>query len=241
VDLGQVFDAGILALVRFAGQASRAIRIDRPADYLSIIIAAVVAILGWDLLFELPDLPASTYADVNLLEGLVMLLMAGAAGGVVLAEKWTTRLISLGTAGFLVCFYFMLNRAPDLALTQLLIETATLVLMLLLLGRFPQAAQAADEADKDFGPRKGLAAALSVGLSVIVFFFILQVTAKPHPRLMGGHFIEQTLALAGGANAVNTILVDFRGFDTMFEITVLCIAALGCLGLLMRTRKRRRA
>jgi multisubunit Na+/H+ antiporter MnhB subunit len=192
--------------------------------------------LGWNLEMQLPPLPNGPFAELNTLEGLVLALMAGAAIAVVLAERWTIGLISLSTVGFLVCFFFMLQRAPDLALTQMLIESATLVLLLLLLGRFPQAAQAADEADKDFTPRKGLAAVLSIATGFAVFFLILYMTSKPHPHPMGRHFLEQTLPLAHGANAVNTVLVDFRGFDTMFEITVLCIAALGCLGLLMRPR-----
>lgn len=241
VDLGTVFDSALHALLRLAGRVAAFIRTDQPSDYLSIIVAAVVVIMGWPLLFDLPFLPGKPIADLNLLEGLLLALMAGAAIGVVLASKWTTRLISLSTAGFLVCFFFMLQRAPDLALTQMLVESATLVLLLLLLGRFPQAAQAADENDQDFTPRKGLAAALSIGVAIVVFFLILHMTAEPHPRLMGPHFITQTWPLAHGANAVNTVLVDFRGFDTMFEITVLCIAALGCLGLLMRPRSRKEA
>jgi NADH:ubiquinone oxidoreductase subunit 5 (subunit L)/multisubunit Na+/H+ antiporter MnhA subunit/multisubunit Na+/H+ antiporter MnhB subunit len=235
-ELGALFDRAVLALVRFAGHVARFIRVDRPADYLTIIIAALALILGWELVMEMPPLPAGPYAELNTLEGLVLALMAGAGVAVVLAERWTIGLISLSTVGFLVCFFFMLQRAPDLALTQMLIESATLVLMLLLLGRFPQAAQAADEADKDFSPRKALAALLSFATAIVIFFLILYMTAHPHPRLMGRHFLEQTLPLAHGANAVNTVLVDFRGFDTMFEITVLCIAALGCLGLLMRPR-----
>jgi NADH:ubiquinone oxidoreductase subunit 5 (subunit L)/multisubunit Na+/H+ antiporter MnhA subunit/multisubunit Na+/H+ antiporter MnhB subunit len=238
-DLGEIFDRGILALTRLSSRVARLIRMDYPADYLSIIIAAGALILGWAVFFVLPPLPAGPWADISLLEGLLLALMAASVIGVVLAEKWTTRLLWLSTAGFLVCFYFMLAKAPDLALTQMLIETATLVLMLLLLGRFPAAAQAADEGKRDFNPRRGVAAVLSLGLAVAVFFLMLHVTAAPHPRRIGHHFLEQTRPLALGANAVNTILVDFRGFDTLFEITVLCIAALGCLGLLMRRRDRR--
>jgi multisubunit Na+/H+ antiporter MnhB subunit len=144
----------------------------------------------------------------------------------------------LGIVGFLVCFYFMLNKAPDLALTQMLIESATLVLLLLLLGRFPNDAQNDEAKDAGRSPRKALSVLISVALGLVVFFYMLQITAKPHPQPMGTDFLTQTLPLALGSNAVNTVLVDFRGFDTMFEITVLCIAALGCIGLLMRWKEK---
>jgi multisubunit Na+/H+ antiporter MnhB subunit len=194
-------------------------------------------ILGITVLAVLPLEPLGKALPPTLLESLVLTLMAGSALVVVMAGRWTTRLISLRTAGFLVCFYFMLHRAPDLALTQMLIEVATLVLMLLLLGRFPQAAQTDELNDQKFTRRKGLAAISSVGLGLLMFSIMLHMTSKPHPNPMGRGFLEQTLPLAMGGNAVNTVLVDFRGWDTMFEITVLVIAALGCLGLLMRPSK----
>jgi multisubunit Na+/H+ antiporter MnhB subunit len=63
------------------------------------------------------------------------------------------------------------------------------------------------------------------------------MSATPHPERIGPRFLETTVELAKGSNAVNTILVDYRGFDTMFEITVLFIAMLGCLGLIMRRKR----
>jgi len=66
---------------------------------------------------------------------------------------------------------------------------------------------------------------------------VLMVTADSHPEPIGRGLLEQTIPLAKGSNAVNTILVDFRGFDTLGEISVLVIASLGCLGLLMRHKR----
>jgi NADH:ubiquinone oxidoreductase subunit 5 (subunit L)/multisubunit Na+/H+ antiporter MnhA subunit/multisubunit Na+/H+ antiporter MnhB subunit len=237
LDLGAAFDGSIAGLVHFAKRASYWGRINHPTDYLPVIVTAVTLILGVTVLVVLPLEPLGKSLPPTLLESLVLTLMAGSALVVVMAGRWTTRLISLSTAGFLVCFYFMLHRAPDLALTQMLIEVATLVLLLLLLGRFPQAAQTDELNDQSFTRRKGLAALSSAGLGLLMFSIMLHMTAKPHPAPMGRGFLEQTLPLAMGGNAVNTVLVDFRGWDTMLEITVLVIAALGCLGLLMRPSK----
>ena len=67
--------------------------------------------------------------------------------------------------------------------------------------------------------------------------FILVVTAQPGPDRIGQRFLDTTLELAKGSNAVNTILVDYRGLDTLFEITVLFIAMLACLGLVTRFKR----
>ena len=66
---------------------------------------------------------------------------------------------------------------------------------------------------------------------------ILVMTAQPHPNLLGSYFLQETVRLAQGHNAVNTVLIDFRGFDTLGEITVLLVATLGCLGLLLRYKR----
>jgi NADH:ubiquinone oxidoreductase subunit 5 (subunit L)/multisubunit Na+/H+ antiporter MnhA subunit/multisubunit Na+/H+ antiporter MnhB subunit len=239
LEWGQAFDRGLLGLVKLAKASSKLIRVDRPADYLTVVVGACTLLLGAALWALLPFWPDAPSVNPTLMEGLVLAMMAGAGLGVVFLEQWTTRLLSLGIVGFLVCFYFMLNKAPDLALTQMLIESATLLLLLLLLGRFPKDAEQDEKKDAGAAPRKALAALISVGVGLVVFVLMLNITAKPHPRLMGKDFLEQTLPLALGSNAVNTVLVDFRGFDTMFEITVLAIAALGCLGLLMRWKEKK--
>lgn len=66
---------------------------------------------------------------------------------------------------------------------------------------------------------------------------ILVMTAKPYPDQLGTFFLNETVRLAQGHNAVNTVLIDFRGFDTLGEITVLLVATLGCLGLLLRYKR----
>jgi multisubunit Na+/H+ antiporter MnhB subunit len=146
-------------------------------------------------------------------------------------------LISLSVAGFLVCFYFVLYRAPDLALTQILIEVVTLFLILILLGRFPHSAEEGETTRKHPFSRKVINIVISLGVGALTTALVLLVTSAPNEHRLGDFFLEQTVPLAEGSNAVNTILVDFRGFDTLGEITVLVIAMLGGLGLLMRYKR----
>ena len=118
-----------------------------------------------------------------------------------------------------------------MALTQILIETVTLILILILLGRFPRRAEAGEH-DLPYGPgRKLFYRILSVGVGATVTLFILVMTAAPHADRMGNLFLETTVELAEGTNAVNTILVDYRGFDTLGEITVLFVAVLAATSL----------
>jgi multisubunit Na+/H+ antiporter MnhB subunit len=76
-----------------------------------------------------------------------------------------------------------------------------------------------------------------VGVGLIMFTLVATISHRPQPEMMGPYFLQTTVQLAGGANAVNTILVDYRGFDTMGEITVLVISLLGALGLFMRWKE----
>ena len=131
----------------------------------------------------------------------------------------------------------MLYRAPDLALTQILVEVVTLFLILILLGRFPRKAETGEVTHNYPGWRKGLNLTLALGVGALTTTLILITNAAPSEKKLGTFFLDQTVPLAEGSNAVNTILVDFRGFDTLGEITVLVVAMLGGLGLLMRYKR----
>ncbi len=234
------FEAGLEAFSRFTVRVTRVLRSDRPVDYLPILITFAVGLVGGALLWNLPRLSGLLMPDwtaVHPLRTMVAALIALTLFGVLLLRRWTAQLLSLGVAGFLTCFYFVLYRAPDLALTQILVETVTLLLVLLLLARFPRSAQAGEEARRPAPPRRLFHALLALGVGGTVTALVLMVTADPHPEPIGRGLLEQTIPLAKGSNAVNTILVDFRGFDTLGEITVLVIASLGCLGLLMRYKR----
>lgn len=238
------FEAFLEWFNRFAESMTRWLRFDRPLDYLPIILGFTVVVTGGYLwhhyspwgdqasFWETAPAPAAAPLRV-----FVAALMALAVLGVIFLRQWTTQLISLSVAGFLVTFYFVLYRAPDLALTQILVDTVTLILILILLGRFQRLGDPDELCARHGGKRNVLNAILAVGVGGTVTVFILIMTAVPHPEWIGQRFLDTTVELAKGSNAVNTILVDYRGFDTLFEITVLFIAMLGCLGLIMRRKR----
>lgn len=237
------FEAGLKALGRGARAITRVLQTDRPSSYLPIVLATFVALVAgslWrgGLLQALPGLLADLpHGHTEPLRVFVAGLICLAVLGVLALKQWTTQLVALSVAGFLTTFYFVIYRAPDLALTQILVEAVTLILILLLLGRFPRSAEQGERAHHPSPARRVMAGGLAACTGLVMTTLMLLMTAAPHPDRLGPRFLVETRPLAQGSNAVNTVLVDFRGFDTLFEITVLLVATLGCLGLLLRYKR----
>ncbi|AVC42971.1 monovalent cation/H+ antiporter subunit A [Achromobacter xylosoxidans] len=153
------------------------------------------------------------------------------------------RLASLalaGGAGLVTCLTFVWFSAPDLALTQLSVEVVTVVLLLLGLRWLPR--RIAQDEDEGLGATlraRGrrlrdllLATAAGTGMAALAY----AVLVRPQTDTISSYFVDRALPDGGGTNVVNVILVDFRGFDTFGEITVLGIVALTVYALLRRFR-----
>ena len=118
-----------------------------------------------------------------------------------------------------------------MALTQLSVEMVTIILLMLVLYFLPQQTLAESSAPRKW--RDALVAGIA-GASVSVLAW--GVLTRPYEKSLGDYFMQQSLPGGGGSNVVNVILVDFRGFDTLGEITVLAIAAIGILVMLSGLR-----
>jgi multicomponent K+:H+ antiporter subunit A len=150
-------------------------------------------------------------------------------------------LVLAGGAGLVVCLTFVWLSAPDLALTQLLVEIVTTVLLLLGLRWLPKripfrwtlagARAALPRRLRDLA----IAAACGVGLAALAY----AVMTRPLPQSISGFFLERAYPQGGGTNVVNVIIVDFRAFDTLGEITVLGVVAIAVYALLRRFRPAR--
>ncbi len=147
-------------------------------------------------------------------------------------------LILVGGAGLVTSVTFVWLSAPDLALTQLLVEIVTTILILLGLRWLPKRvedigsrARATTVRSRRLGDL-ALAIVAGGGLSVLAY----AVMTRPAPQSISRFFLEHAYTEGGGTNVVNVILVDFRGFDTLGEITVLGIVALAVYALLRRFR-----
>ena len=151
------------------------------------------------------------------------------------------RLASLalaGAAGLVTCLTFVWFSAPDLALTQLSVEVVTLVLLLLGLRWLPRRIEDDEPGKATLRARsrrlRDLAVAIAAGAGMAGLAYA--VLSRPQAGTISSFFVERALPDGGGTNVVNVILVDFRGFDTFGEITVLGIVALTVYALLRRFR-----
>ena len=140
-----------------------------------------------------------------------LILIAAAAATAVLHRQRLVALVTISVVGLLVALAFVHLSAPDLALTQLLVEVVTILLVLLAL---------------DYLPRRTRDALIGIAAGAGVAALAWAVMTRP-PDTISRYFVEQSKPAGGGTNIVNVILVDFRGFDTLGEIAVLGIAALG--------------
>ena len=148
-------------------------------------------------------------------------------------------LILLGGTGLATCVSFVWLSAPDLALTQLVVETVTTVLLLLGLRWLPKRVHQLDLG----GTRASLirwyrvrdfvmAVAAGSGLAALAYI----IMTRPPAENIAGFFVKNAYTQGGGTNIVNVILVDFRAFDTFGEITVLGVVAIAVYALLRRFR-----
>jgi multicomponent K+:H+ antiporter subunit A len=152
------------------------------------------------------------------------------------------RLIALVLAsgvGLVVCLTFVWLSAPDLALTQLLVEIVTTILLLLGLRWLPQRMPAPRSAASTRAamPRRARDLAVAIGVGCGLGLIAYAVMTRPLPdATVSRFFLENAWPLGGGTNVVNVIIVDFRGFDTLGEISVLCVVAITVYSLLRRFR-----
>ncbi|MGI8875312.1 MAG: hydrogen gas-evolving membrane-bound hydrogenase subunit E [Egibacteraceae bacterium] len=167
--------------------------------------------------------PAAMGADWG-----VAALMACAVFGVAVAGNRLAAVALLGVTGFLVAIWYVLLGAPDLALTQLLVETLTVAVVVFVFRGLP----------RDFhlvpGVRKGAATAAAGAVGAFAGVGTFALTGRRELSATGADYLDRAEELTGGGNVVNTILVDFRALDTLGELTVLLVAAVGIVALMRR-------
>jgi multicomponent Na+:H+ antiporter subunit A len=163
---------------------------------------------------------------VRVYDVLIAVLMVGAAVLIARTESRMTAVIGLGVVGYGMALVFMLHGGPDLAMTQFAVETLSVVLFVLVVYRLPKFTELSRRTTRV----RDAAAALSVAAVLCVLVF--SALSLPHDSLLAPYFATQSWVQAHGRNVVNVILVDFRAIDTLGEITVLALGAIGVFGLM---------
>ena len=227
LDAKLLFDRGVVLLVRLCSRITARLENASLQRYLALLLGSALLVVTWGL-GSLPQVTGSvalTAIDGSSALGLGIMALA-ALLTLVFHRQRLVALLMLSVVGLMVALAFARYSAPDLALTQLVVELVTIILLMLALYFLP--AQTAGESSslrglRDFG--------LAVGSGVMVALLVFAVLTRPYASI-SAFFLANSLSGGGGANVVNVILVDFRGFDTLGEISVLAIAALGICAML---------
>lgn len=223
-----IFDQTLALLQRSAVWLTRRIQGGTFAQQASITLGAAIIALGFSLAaLQWPDFRALWGNSPNASEVILAVLAAVAAISTVHAPSRLSAIISSGVVGIVITLFFVFFNAPDLALTQLLVDVLTVVLLVLVFYRIPPRPIPPFRRIVQF---RNLLVALAVG--ALGFALTLFSAGASFAPAIGDYFSLNSVALGHGANIVNVILVDFRGFDTLGEITVLAIAAVGGYSIL---------
>jgi multicomponent K+:H+ antiporter subunit A len=191
-----------------------------------LLVVVVTLALGATPLLEdaIAAGPLATPID-PLAATLVVMLVISAGVATWLHRSRYVALLWASVVGLAVSLLFVRLEAPDLALTQLLVEVVSILLFLIALSWLPTKAPREPRGRRV----RDIGIALISGAAVALLTFA--ITSR-ESRSISDYFLAQSKPAGGGTNVVNVILVDFRGFDTLGEITVLCLAAVGVAVLL---------
>jgi multicomponent K+:H+ antiporter subunit A len=226
-DAKRVFDGVVAGAVALSCRVREGTENGSLQRYLAFIVATVLLLPGIPLLASgagagsVPLTPASPAAWAGL-----AILMTGAGGVAVFHRNRVVAIVFMGVVGLVSALAFVHLSAPDLALTQISVEVVTAILLLEALKLLPP--RTPDESSTGRRVRDAVLAG-AAGLAAAAVTFIM--LTRPFESI-SDYYLEYSKPLGGGTNVVNVILVDFRGFDTFGEITVLGIAALGIYALI---------
>lgn len=244
LDAARVFERVMVLLSwSWARSLERFLGTQRLQPQLLLLVCVALAAALWPVYQRGLSAAGITSTDVDPAFAVIWIVGISCALGSAYLAKYhrLAAVILVGGSGLATCLTFAWLSAIDLALTQLLVEIVTTVLLLLGLRWLPKRIEVIDlvARAKTIGSTRrrrlrDLTVALmsGSGLSILAY----SVMTSPAPDSISKFFLERAYTDGGGTNVVNVILVDFRGFDTLGEITVLGVVALTVFALLRRFR-----
>lgn len=192
------------------------------------VFTLTTAAVWW---FHGSSMPVSLHLpELPLAQWLLVAVMTAAVVAVVMARSRILAVCALGVVGGGAALVFLVYGAPDLALTQLLVETLTLIIVSIVLLRLPPL----DARESTVSGRRWLDGIVAVATGVLVAALSMATTNGPVDRQLTAFFEENSYLAAHGRNIVNVILVDFRSLDTLGEIVVVATAGLAGYALIAR-------
>jgi multicomponent Na+:H+ antiporter subunit A len=223
---GEVFYFMVLrAIARSSRRITGVVQNGSLPVYAGVILATAALLPGWVLVtqwdsYSWPDAIARP-GDLP-----IVVFLVGAAFAAANVRRRFSAALFLGATGYAMAALFVLYGAPDLALTQIAVETLSTVVFVLVLRRLP------DRFERQSTSRRRVLRFAIAGLvGATVFGFAIAASSNPLPASVSAEMVERAVPDGHGRNVVNVILVDFRALDTLGEITVLAVASIGAVAL----------
>ncbi|MDQ0205500.1 Na+/H+ antiporter subunit A [Alkalicoccobacillus murimartini] len=229
--LNVVYDRGLDGLISGSQFVTRLQMTGLLRDYFSYMITFIVFILTYTAIkYGAFIFGVSHTAPIPIYVWVLTVIFITATISILFIRKRMTLIIMVGILGFLMALFFVIFRAPDLALTQLLVETVSILLFMLAFYHLPELPK---ETAKQSLVTRNVVISVAVG-SLVTLMGISSFIMGSDLNLasVSEYFIQNSKELGGGYNMVNVILVDFRGLDTILEGLVLAIAALSVVAMI---------
>ena len=200
--------------------------------YFFVVAATFVFTAGYGYFSHAGSLPLIGFISLSWREFLLTIVISAAVITVVMTRSRLLAICGLGVIGAGIAMIFLSFGAPDVALTQLLVETLTVIIVSIILLRLPRLSQKPAKAS----PKRILDAILATGAGILVTTLLLTLLSSNLDRSVTAFFEQNSYLAAHGRNIVNVILVDFRSMDTLGEIIVVATAGLAGYALILGQR-----
>ncbi|WP_336824779.1 Na+/H+ antiporter subunit A [Sporosarcina sp. USHLN248] len=226
-NLDSLYNAILMKSEKGAATITKTYMTGQLKDYLVYIFGFFIVLIGGMLLWKGGlSINFENDAPITVNEYIIVTVMMGAGIALLFVGSRMTAIVLNGVLGYSIAILFVIFRAPDLALTQIIIETVTTALFLLCFYFLPEWSK-----EKSTTFSKAVKGAIAIMVGSLVTVIALSVQGNRMFDSISTYF-ENAYELAGGKNIVNTILGDFRAFDTMLEVVVLFIAGVGVYTLI---------
>ncbi len=235
IQTGFLYDRALAALNRTAVGVTNLFQTGVLSRYLMMILLAMILLVGYALVSAGGGMPMPIITrNMPLYEVIAAVLMIAASLSVALERARLGAIAALGAVGFLMTLFFVVYSGPDLAITQLLVETLSVLLLLIVFYFLPRFFE---ERSPRLKRLRDVAIAGGVGF-IMTMLTSMALAQRPSERLapVADFYLDMSLPAGFGENVVNVILVDFRALDTLGEITVLVVALLGVFSLIKLRR-----
>lgn len=230
----RAYDACMDGIARFSAFQTRHIQCGIQRRYILFVFTTLGIGLVVTLWLKGVEVGPVSLADASFVEWILALLIGASAIVTIKADSRLLAICALGVVGTGVALIFLISGAADVAMTQLLVETLVVVIVAIVLLKLPGFRGEVRQS----GPGRWRDAIVASTVGLAISIVLMAVTRVPSERALTAHFEATAVPEGFGRNVVNVILVDFRGFDTMGEISVLAIAAV-CAYTLINWRRQR--